>query len=83
MKGYKSSENRLVYLFKEGREKWKERALSKQKKLRAMDIKVRDLALSREKWKEKAVQLEASLQQKELEREELKKKIANREINQK
>ncbi len=44
-----------VYLFKEGREKWKERALSKQKKLRAMDIKVRDLALSREKWKEKAI----------------------------
>ena len=74
MKGYKSSENRLVYLFKEGREKWKERALSKQKKLRAMDIKVRDLALSREKWKEKALQLEASLQEKELEIEELKKK---------
>ncbi len=44
MKGYKSSETRLLYLFKDGREKWKERALSKQKKLRAMDIKVRDLS---------------------------------------
>ncbi len=55
MKGYKSNETRLVYLFKDGREKWKQRALSKQKKLRAMDIKVRDLALSREKWKEKAL----------------------------
>ena len=44
MKGYKSSENRLVKLFKEGREKWKQRALSKQKKLRAMDIKVRDIS---------------------------------------
>ncbi len=83
MKGYKSNETRLVYLFKDGREKWKQRALSKQKKLRAMDIKVRDLALSREKWKEKAKQLEAILQEKELEIEELKKKIANREINQK
>ncbi len=74
MKGYKSSENRLIKLLKEGREKWKQRALSKQKKLRSMDIKVRDLSLSREKWKEKAQQLEASLKQKEAQIEELKKK---------
>ncbi len=78
MKGYKSNETRLLYLFKDGREKWKERALSKQKKLRAMDIKVRDISLSREKWKEKAKELEASLKEKELEIEELKKKLANR-----
>ena len=83
MKGYKSNETRLVYLFKDGREKWKERALSKQKKLRAMEIKVRDISLSREKWKEKALKLEASLKQKEFIIEELKKKRANREINQK
>ena len=83
MKGYKSSENRLIKLFKEGREKWKQRALSKQKKLRSMDIKVRDISLSREKWKEKAQQLEASLKEKEAQIEELKKKITNREINQK
>ncbi len=67
MKGYKSSETSLVYLFKNGREKWKERALSKQKKLRAMEIKVRDISLSREKWKEKALELEASLKEKEAE----------------
>ncbi len=72
-----------VYLFKDGREKWKERALSKQKKLRAMEIKVRDISLSREKWKEKALKLEASLKEKEFIIEELKKKRANREINQK
>ncbi len=83
MKGYKSSETRLVYLFKDGREKWKERALSKQKKLRAMEIKVRDLSLSRDKWKEKALELEAALKEKQEEVEELKKKIANPEINQK
>ncbi|MDJ0573665.1 MAG: hypothetical protein QNJ65_00680 [Xenococcaceae cyanobacterium MO_234.B1] len=74
MKGYKSSETRLVYLFKDGREKWKERALSKQKKLRTMEIKVRDLSLSRDKWKEKALELEASLKEKEEELEEVKKK---------
>ena len=83
MKGYKSSETRLLYLFKDGREKWKERALSKQKKLRALEIKVRDLSLSREKWKEKALELEASLKEKESEIEYLKKKIAYQEINQK
>ncbi len=82
MKGYQSSETRLVYLFKDGREKWKERALSKQKKLRAMEIKVRDLSLSRDKWKEKALELEAGLKEKEEELEELKKK-ANLEIEQK
>ena len=74
MKGYKSSETRLLYLFKDGREKWKERALSKQKKLRAMEIKVRDISLSREKWKEKALELEASLKEKQFIIEELKKK---------
>ena len=74
MKGYKSSENRLVKVFKDGREKWKQRALLKQKKLRAMEVKVRDLSLSREKWKEKALKLEAGLKQKEEEIEELKKK---------
>ena len=57
------------------REKWKQRALSKQKKLRAMEIKVRDISLSREKWKEKALKLEASLKEKESEIEELKKKL--------
>ena len=72
MKGYKSSETRLVKIFKDGREKWKRRALSKQKKLRAMEIKVRDLSLSREKWKEKAQKLEAGLKEKEEEIEELK-----------
>ena len=73
MKGYKSSETRLLYLFKDGREKWKEKALSRQKKLRALEIQVRDISLSREKWKEKAVELEASLKEKESEIEELKK----------
>lgn len=83
MKGYKTTDTRLVSLFKDAREKWRKRALSKQKKLRAMDIKVRDIAVSREKWKEKAKQLEASLKEKELEIEKLKKKQANRKINQK
>jgi len=77
MKGYQSSETRLLYLFKDGREKWKQRALSKQKKLRAMEIKLRDVSLSRDKWKEKAFELEASLKEKQFIIESLKKKIAH------
>ena len=74
MKGYKSSETRLVKVFKDSREKWKQRALLKQKKLRGMEVKVRDLSSSREKWKEKAQKLEASLKEIEIEIEDLKKK---------
>ena len=73
MKGYKTADTRLVNLFKDAREKWKQRALLKQKKLRAMEIKVRDISLSREKWKEKALKLEASLKEKEAEIEAIKK----------
>ena len=76
MKGYKSTEIRLVKLFKDGREKWKQRALSKQKRLRAMDIKIRDVSDRREKWKEKALKLATSLKEKEEEIEELKKKYS-------
>ena len=74
MKGYKTTDTRLANLFKDAREKWRKRALSKQKKLRAMEIKVRDISLSREKWKEKALKMEASLKEKEFIIEELKKK---------
>ncbi|MGK7877771.1 MAG: hypothetical protein AB4426_32040 [Xenococcaceae cyanobacterium] len=83
MKGYKTADNRLANLFKVAREKWKKRALSKQKKLRALEIKVRDLSLSRERWKEKALELEANLREKEEELEEFKKKILKPKINQK
>ena len=39
MKGYKSSENRLVKVFKDGREKWKQRALLKQKEEEIEELK--------------------------------------------
>ena len=51
----------------------KKELCSNNKSERAMEIKVRDLSLSREKWKEKALNLEASLKEKEVEIEELKK----------
>lgn len=54
MKNYKTSVERLARIFKKGRDSWKARAAEKQKKLRALEIKVRDLSNSRDYWKERA-----------------------------
>lgn len=61
MNKLKSSSSRLIRLFKESRENWKEIALERQKKLRALEIKVRDLSLSRENWKKRAMKAEKEL----------------------
>ena len=78
MKGFKSSENRLARLFKNSREQWKQRAADKQKKLRAQEVKVRDLSASREHWKERALKAEQQQRQLEKELEALKKKVSPR-----
>ena len=64
---YKSSPSRLARLFKQGREKWKKKALVRQKKLQAADIKMRDLEKSRDKWKQEAKEL--AKQNKQLEKD--------------
>lgn len=74
MKGFKSSEGRLARLFQKSREQWKERAAAKQKKLRAMEVKVRDLSASRDHWKERAILAEKQQEQLLKELEALKKK---------
>jgi NifB/MoaA-like Fe-S oxidoreductase len=56
MPEFKSSTSRLARLFRSSRDQWKERAAVKQKKLRALEIKVRDLSESRARWKDRAVQ---------------------------
>ena len=47
---------RLARLFHAGREGWKQRAAAKQKEIRYLRVKVRDLAASREFWKQRALQ---------------------------
>ncbi|MDZ8106340.1 MAG: hypothetical protein RM338_12065 [Nostoc sp. DedQUE12a] len=54
MQEFKSPSSRLARLFRKGRDNWKLRALEKQKKLRALEIKVRDLSASRDYWKNRA-----------------------------
>ena len=61
------SSSRLARYFKGSRDNWKNKALEKQKKLRAFEQKIRDLEKSREQWKSKAKKAEKK--SKELERE--------------
>jgi hypothetical protein len=75
MEGFKSADSRLVRLFNNSREKWKKRAAEKQKKMRGMEIKVRDLSASRELWKQKALLAQEEQERLEREVEELKKKL--------
>lgn len=61
MKGFKSSVYRLAYFFKKSRDQWKDRALEKQGRIKALMVKIRDSSNSREKWKQKAKELEQRL----------------------
>ena len=72
---YKSSDKRLVMVFKDSRERWKKNAAIKQKKLRSLSVKARDLSISRDSWKAKAKELEAENRRLKQEIETLKKNL--------
>ena len=75
MQEFKSPVSRLARLFQRGRDSWKEKALDRQQKIRALEIKVRDLSVSRENWKQRALAAELQLKkQKDGETGEKKKK---------
>lgn len=61
MKDYKISDNRLARFFEKSRDQWRAHAAEKQKKLRALETRVRDLERSRAKWKERAQQAEQAI----------------------
>ncbi|MDM8559888.1 hypothetical protein QUF82_13725 [Thiotrichales bacterium HSG14] len=46
MKKFKSSASRLVRFFQKSRDNWKARSADKQKRIKALEIKVRDLTES-------------------------------------
>ena len=73
MEGFKSSESRLARLFLKSRERWKQNAASKQKKLRALEVKVRDLLISRDSWRTKARETQEEVKKLRIELSELKK----------
>ena len=80
MKAFKSSSSRLARLFYNGREQWKQRAKQKQKRLRSLEVNVRDLRSSRDQWKERARQAEAKLEefQQELASSSEKKRVPSK-----
>lgn len=67
------SSSRLARYFKGSRDNWKNKALEKQKKLRAFEQKIRDLEKSREQWKSKAKKAEKKSQELERKLEKSKK----------
>ena len=76
MEEFKSPTSRLARLFHKGRDNWKQRALEKQKKVRALEVKVRDLSNSREYWKKRAIEAE-----KKLSKENEEVKITEKKMN--
>jgi hypothetical protein len=63
MQEFKSPISRLARLFQQGRDNWREKALEKQAKVRALEVKVRDLSDSRENWKARAIAAEGKLKE--------------------
>ncbi|MDM8559195.1 hypothetical protein [Candidatus Parabeggiatoa sp. HSG14] len=70
MKNYKTPVDRLVRIFKKSLESWKNKALERQKQLRSMGIKLRDLTISRDIWKKRAFDAENKLKKIEEEKEQ-------------
>ena len=73
MEEFKISESRLVRLFHKGRVQWRKRATEKQKKMRVMKIRIRDLSASRDLWKTKALEAQREQEKLQQELEDLKK----------
>ena len=61
MDKFKSPVSCLAELFKKSRDAWKAKALEKQRRLRAAQVKVRDPEQSREQWKKRALEAEKAL----------------------
>jgi hypothetical protein len=76
MSEYKSKTSRLARLFKGSRDNWKNRSNNKQKKIRALETKVRDISRSRSHWKQKAKEAKQELA-------ELKEQLAAEKAGQK
>jgi hypothetical protein len=61
MQGYKTDDSRLIAIFKSSRDSWKTKCVSKQKRIKALSVKLRDTASSRTEWKHKTKLLQIQL----------------------
>jgi len=62
MANFKSSYSRLARIFEKSRNQWKDKATERGQRIRALEVKVRDLEKSRALWKNRALDLESSEQ---------------------
>jgi hypothetical protein len=51
---FKSAPARVVLMLTRSRQKWKKRVAAKQREIRRLRVRVRDLEVSREYWKQRA-----------------------------
>ena len=58
MSSFKSSYARLARIFEQSRDNWRDKAIDRNKRIRALEIKVRDMEKSRERWKHRALKEE-------------------------
>ena len=59
--GLQSTVRKLAVVFRKSRDTWKARATEKQRRLKALYVKVNDLTRSRDQWKAKAQLLQKQL----------------------
>jgi hypothetical protein len=52
---FKSAPARVVLMLTRSREKWKRRVAAKQREIRRLRVKIRDLEASRASWKQRAL----------------------------
>jgi hypothetical protein len=65
MSGYKTDDNRLIAIFKSSRDSWKNKCALKQKKIKALEIKLRDPPSSRAKCQHRTKVIQTQLADKE------------------
>jgi hypothetical protein len=65
MSGYKTDDNRLIAIFKSSRNSWKNKCALKQRKIKSLEIKLRDTTSSRAKWKHRTKVIQTQLANKE------------------
>ncbi len=70
-----NNKNRLLYKEKKSKKKWKDRALSYQKRIIALNTSVRDMIFSRDKWKIKTKKYQNLLKEKDAEIKRLKQEL--------
>lgn len=63
MKNFKTQDGRLARIFRDGRNKWKQKAADRHKENRALEVKVRDLLESRTRWRDLAQKLQDEVKQ--------------------